>query len=95
MNDLSNPFATSVFLAAQETMTSAGGRVLRQFVASFVFAAAVGLVVIGAAAQIDSATANEEATASFSVPNPEYAAAQAAAEEQQDDSMPVHEASAR
>lgn len=81
MNDFGNPFATSVatsvFLAARETVNSPAGRVLRQTAAGFVFLAAIALVFIATASSIENAASDEAVAAQVSSPTPQYLAAQA------------------
>ena len=98
MNDLSNPFAASMFLSAHKTLMSSKGRSARRFVASFVFAAASGLVLLATAQHVESTLAEEAAIAAEELrPSPEYLAARAELEalQREEDAVAEVEAWAR
>lgn len=98
MNDLSNPFAASMFLSAHKTFMSSTGRAARRFVASFVFAAAAGLVLIATAQRVESSYEDEAAIVTEQMrPSPEFLAAQAQLEAEiaEEDAVANREASVR
>jgi hypothetical protein len=67
-----------MFLSAHKTFMSSTGRSARRFVASFVFAAASGLVLLATAQHVESTMAEDAAVAAEEMrPSPEYLAARA------------------